>query len=288
MGSASFWRRILTALTPIFTLLIGIHGALFELVADRTLETPNPFAWLFIVLAALSTIVAIILEVRVSKKVKQLKAAERQSMAIAMHKSHWTLLSGIASKTQSITVDLVTQELLDTLEVALSVDEKTSVRACYYAYGTTEEDKGRGDDIPEYLRLLVKTTAKTTPRHRFTTENEVGRFLIPSLLDNQEVLYFDIGKRKTPAYIRDDPRYIQNGRPYRGFVSLAISGTSLEADSRLIGMLSVDFNQKKRPNESDLELIRVFQASLTAIVRAAEEVAVPKNPLLIPATAERK
>lgn len=285
---ASIWRKIFAGVSPVFALLITTHGNIYELFTDEPLANPRPFAWLFILLSAASTLAVIVLEINGSKTAAQIQARERKSMAIAMNKSYESLLLGIASRSPSLPVQTVTQELLDTLSVALVVDEKTSVRACYYSFGTTEEDQGREDNVPEYLRAVVHTRGKTPPRPKFTTNDEVGESLIQSLLDNQEVIVIDVGKRETPIVVRNDPRYSEKPRPYNGFASLAIMGTSREKDSRLIGMLTVDFKQKKRPNEADLDLIRVFQASLTDMVRAAEEVSAPASPFRSSIVSERR
>lgn len=172
-------------------------------------------------------------------------------------------------------VDKFTKGLLNQLADLLDHESEISVRACYYTHAVMEEDASFQNDIAEVLELQDSSSATADSRPAFSSADPLGALILRRMREGQAMKVVDIGKRGSdiPDEVLNDPRYPRGvDRPYTGFYSVPVFNQHRDRDSRLVGMLTVDFDGEGRPTEDDVKLVASHKDILTTAIESAERV----------------
>lgn len=177
----------------------------------------------------------------------------------------------IVSRKATAGIDRFATDLMNQLVELLDDGGGMDVRACYYTQGMMEEDPDFENGMPEALALEASSNGAANARRDFSTGDELGEFLIGKMRSGQalKVIDIDLGGEGIPEPVLNDPRYRSEPRPYTGFYSVPIFDPTRERKDRLVGMLTVDFEGRGRPTESDTKLIESHKDILSTAVVAA-------------------
>lgn len=171
-------------------------------------------------------------------------------------------------------IDRFAKDLMNQLVELLDDPGDMRVRACYYTQGMMEEDPDFLNDEPEVLALEASSDGATNARRSFSTGDDLGEFLIGKMRIGQpvKVIDIDLAGADVPEQVLNDPRYANERRPYTGFYSVPIFDATKQRNDGLVGMLTVDFDGRGRPTESDAKLVESHKDILTTAVVAAGRV----------------
>lgn len=212
----------------------------------------------------------------------EVKQVDRRNSDAQVHAAtfrHYAKLVGNGELSSGL--DGFIERLLTELVKQLDFERKMEVRACYYVQEVYEEDEGLDDNMPEYLQYVCTSASSGSPRMQFSTEDQVGRYVIGALRQGKHLQFPDVKAPEVPEVIRNDPLYRDRPRKYRGFLSLPVCDPSRAGNARLLGMLTVDFVNTDRATDSDLKLVQSYENVLTSALIAAQSAKSmkPQSPL---------